>query len=198
MIAFIRGVLDEKDPTRAVIDAGGVGYELTIPLSTYERLPHVGEAVKLLAAHVVREDDELLFGFWTAAEREMFRKLVSVGGVGPKIAIAILSGSSVGELSLAISSGNAKRISTIRGVGKKTAEKICIELKDKVNALEALAAASPGEKAGAKSPVLRDAILALEGLGYGEEAANKMVAGVVAAHPEADDLQAVIRLALKG
>ena len=197
MIAYIRGTLAEKDPTRVVIEAAGVGYELTIPLSTFDRLPKTGAEVKLLAYHCVREDDETLFGFATEAEKAMFAKLTSVSGVGPKIAIAILSGSSIGELSLAIASGNAKRISSIKGVGKKTAEKICIELKDKVNAIEALAATGRGGK-GEVSPVLRDAILALSALGFNEEAANKMVSQVIAAHPDAKDTETIIRFALKG
>lgn len=197
MIAYIRGILAEKDPTRVVIEAAGVGYELTIPLSTFDRLPKTGAEVKLLAFHCVREDDETLFGFATEAEKAMFAKLTSVSGVGPKIAIAILSGSSIGELSLAIASGNAKRISSIKGVGKKTAEKICIELKDKVNAIEALAATGRGGK-GEISPVLHDAILALTALGFNEESANKMVSQVVAAHPDAKDTEAIIRFALKG
>ena len=197
MIAYIRGTLAEKDPTRVVIEAAGVGYELTIPLSTFDRLPKTGAEVKLLAFHCVREDDETLFGFATEAEKAMFVTLTSVSGVGPKIAIAILSGSSIGELSLAIASGNAKRISSIKGVGKKTAEKICIELKDKVNAIEALAATGRGGK-GEISPVLHDAILALTALGFNEESANKMVSQVVAAHPDAKDTEAIIRFALKG
>lgn len=197
MIAYIRGTLAEKDPTRVVIEAAGVGYELTIPLSTFDRLPKTGAEVKLLAFHCVREDDETLFGFATEAEKAMFAKLTSVSGVGPKIAIAILSGSSIGELSLAIASGNAKRISSIKGVGKKTAEKICIELKDKVNAIEALVATGRGGK-GEISPVLHDAILALTALGFNEESANKMVSQVVAAHPDAKDTEAIIRFALKG
>lgn len=197
MIAYIRGTLAEKDPTRVVIEAAGVGYELTIPLSTFDRLPKTGAEAKLLVYHCVREDDETLFGFATEAEKAMFAKLTSVSGVGPKIAIAILSGSSIGELSLAIASGNAKRISSIKGVGKKTAEKICIELKDKVNAIEALAATGRGGK-GEVSPVLRDAILALSALGFNEEAANKMVSQVIAAHPDAKDTETIIRFALKG
>ena len=140
MIAYVRGTLAEKGPDRVVIEAGGVGYELLIPVSTFDRLPREGGDAKLLAWHCVREDDEMLFGFATKEEREMFLKLTQVSGVGPKIALAILSGSSIGELSLAIASGNAKRISSIKGVGKKTAEKICVELKDKVSALAALAA----------------------------------------------------------
>ena len=195
MIAYIRGTLIEKTPARAVVEAAGVGYELLIPLSTYDRLPRAGEEVKLLACHVVREDDELLFGFATPTEREMFAKLTGVSGVGPKIALAILSGSSVPELSLAIASGNAKRISAIKGVGKKTAEKICIELKDKVNAFEAMSAEA--EKGGA-APVVRDAILALNALGFNEETANKMVSEVVAAHPEVKDTETLVRLALAG
>ena len=199
MIAYVKGLLAEKDPTRAVVEAAGVGYELIIPLSTFDRLPRAGEEVKLLAFHCVREDDEALFGFATEAERAMFAKLTSVSGVGPKIAIAILSGSSIGELSLAIASGNAKRISSIKGVGQKTAEKICIELKDKVNAIEALAASGRGDsRPGASSPVLRDAILALSALGFNEETANKMVGKAVAARPDAADVETIVREALKG
>lgn len=198
MIAYIRGILAEKSFDRVVLEAAGVGYELYIPVSTFDRLPHEGEAVKLLAWHCVREDDEMLFGFATAAEREMFLKLTQVSGVGPKIALAILSGSSVGELSLAIASGNAKRISAIKGVGKKTAEKICVELKDKVNAIEALASTSRGSKEDTKAPMLRDAILALSALGFSEETANKMVTQVIQANPSVADVETVIRLALSG
>ena len=195
MIAYIRGILAEKGPDRVVIEAGGVGYELLIPVSTFDKLPREGGEAKLLAWHCVREDDEMLFGFATNEEREMFLKLTQVSGVGPKIALAILSGSSIGELSLAIASGNAKRISSIKGVGKKTAEKICVELRDKVSALASLAAARRGA-ADDKAPILRDAILALTALGFSEEAANKMVSNVVASDPGVKDAETLIRLAL--
>ena len=195
MIVYVRGILAEKEPTRVVVEASGVGYELLIPLSTYERLPREGEDVKLLSCHCVREDDEILFGFSTPEERGLFSKLTGVSGVGPKIALAILSGGSVGELSLAIASGNAKRISSVKGVGKKTAEKICIELKDKVNAIEALAATDRKGVSGA-APMLRDAILALSALGFSEETANKMVSGVVAKNPDVKDVETIIRMAL--
>ena len=199
MIVHVRGTLVEKEPTRVVIEAAGVGYELLIPLSTYDRLPREGGEVKLLAFHCVREDDEILFGFATPAEKELFVKLTAVSGVGPKIALSILSGGSVGELALAIASGNAKRISSIKGVGKKTAEKICLELQDKVNAIEALSAAQrAGAGKEAAAPVLRDAILALSALGFSEETANKMVGDVVAKHPEAKDTETLVRLALSG
>ena len=198
MISYIRGELVEKEPTRVVIEAGGVGYELLVPLSTYERLPRVGGEAKLLACHCVREDDEILFGFATANEKGMFAKLTSVSGVGPKIALAILSGSSVSELAMSIAGGDAKRISAIKGVGRKTAEKICVELKDKVNALEAQALASSGGAAGASLSFARDAILALASLGFAEDAANKMVSEVLAKCPEAHDAETVIRLAMSG
>ena len=198
MIAYVRGTLAEKEPTRVVVEAAGLGYEVLIPLSTFDRLPKVGGEVKLLACHIVREDDETLFGFATASEREMFAKLTAVSGVGPKIALAILSGGSVGELSLAIASGNAKRLSSIKGVGKKTAEKICLELKDKVNAIEALAATQRGGGKAAEAPVLRDAILALAALGFNEETANKMVSEALARNPDVKDTETVIRLALSG
>lgn len=197
MISYVRGVLVEKDPMRAVVEAAGVGYEILIPLTTFDRLPHTGAEVKLLVQHVVREDDEILFGFATPAEREMFAKLTAVSGVGPKIALSILSGSSIGELALAIASGNAKRLSAIKGVGKKTAEKICIELKDKVNALEGLAATARDAK-GTVSPMLHDAILALSALGFNEETANKMVSQVIAVKPDVKDVETIVRMALSG
>lgn len=198
MIAYIKGLLVEKFFDRVVVEAFGVGYELFIPISTFDKLPHEGDEVKLLAWHCVREDDEILFGFATTAEREMFLKLTQVSGVGPKIALAILSGSSIGELSLAIASGNAKRISAIKGVGKKTAEKICVELKDKVNAIEALASTSRLSKDDDKAPMLRDAILALSALGFNEETANKMVTQVIQSNPSVADVESVIKLALSG
>ena len=197
MIAYIRGVLAEKDPGRVVVEAAGVGYEMLISLNTFDALPRKGEEVKLLAWHCVREDDEALYGFSAEEEREMFMKLTQVSGVGPKIALAILSGSSIGELSLAIASGNAKRISSIKGVGKKTAEKICIELKDKVNAISALAATSRRGGKDDKGPIVHDAILALSALGFGDEAANKMVAEVLASSPDVKDVEMIVRLSLQ-
>lgn len=198
MIAYVKGVLSEKEPTRVVVEAAGVGYEVLIPISTFDRLPKTGDTVKLLTNHCVREDDEILFGFSTEAEKEMFGKLTSVSGVGPKIALAILSGSSIAELSLAIASGNAKRISAIKGVGKKTAEKICVELKDKVSMLDAKSLATGVGSGGQDKSFVRDAILALGALGFNEESANKMVSQVLAANPDVSDVETVIRKALGG
>ena len=192
MIAYVRGVLADKEPTRVVVEAAGVGYELLIPLSTYDRLPREGGEVKLLAFHCVREDDEVLFGFATADERALFAKLTSVSGVGPKIAIAILSGASISELATAIAGGDAKRISAIKGVGKKTAEKICVELRDKVSGF-AFAGKGPD---GAGAVVAQDALAALRALGFNEETSAKMVTDVIAANPGVADVEKIIKLAL--
>ena len=192
MIAYVRGVLAEKEPTRVVVEAAGVGYELLIPLSTYDRLPREGGEVKLLAYHCVREDDEVLFGFATADERALFVQLTSVSGVGPKIAIAILSGASISELATAIAGGDAKRISAIKGVGKKTAEKICVELRDKVSGFVFAGKGPDGEGA----VVAQDALAALRALGFNEETSAKMVTDVIAANPGVDDVEKIIKLAL--
>ena len=185
-------MLAEKEPTRVVVEAAGVGYELLIPLSTYDRLPREGGEVKLLTFHCVREDDEILFGFATADEKALFAKLTSVSGVGPKIAIAILSGASISELGMAIAGGDAKRIAAIKGVGKKTAEKICVELRDKVS--EFAFARQAGQAA--EAPLLADALAALRALGFNEETSAKMVADVLAKNPKVDSVEKVIKLAL--
>ncbi len=191
MITYIRGLLVEKEPTRVVVEAAGVGYEILIPLSTYDRLPKTGEESKVLIYHCVREDDEILFGFATTAERDLFMKLTGVSGVGPKTALSILSGTTAGDLALAISTGDAKRIAAIKGVGKKTAEKICIELADKINAVEALASSQRGYAG-------KDAVLALAALGFAQDVAGKMVSDVIAKRPDITDTETLIRLALSG
>jgi Holliday junction DNA helicase RuvA len=192
MIVHLRGELIEKSPVSAVIEAGGVGYELFIPVSTYEKLPRAGETVKLLVSHIVRDDGETLFGFATPDEREMFTLLFSVSGVGPKTAIQILSAASLNELASSIAGGDVKRVSSIKGVGKKTAGKICVELKDKVNKF---VFASIQGSSGVSSMAL-DSVMALRALGFSEEASSKMVTEVFSSHPEADTVEKVVKLAL--
>ena len=196
MIVFLHGTLVEKTPAKAVVECGGVGYEALIPLSTYERLPATGGEAKLLTHHEVREDAQLLYGFATEAERDLFALLVSISGVGPKIALAVISGLSVGEVQLCIANGDAKRLATVKGVGKKTAERIVVELRDKVNPIEALANGTADAGKGDKQ-VLRDAMLALSALGFADDAAKKMVQSVLSAHPEANDTESIVKLALK-
>jgi len=197
MIAYLNGVLAEKTPASVIVECGGVGYEALIPLSTFDRLPAAGDKVKLFTCHVVREDDEALFGFATPEEREMFSKVTAVSGVGPKTALAVLSGFTIGDLQLAISQGDAKRIATVKGIGRKTAERIVVELKDKVNPIEALANSS-AVSGSSQRTVLRDAMLALAALGFSEENARKMVSGVLEADPEVSDTETVIKRALGG
>ena len=197
MIVYLNGVLAEKTPACATVECCGVGYEALIPLSTFDRLPAAGERVKLLTYHAVREDDEILFGFSTPEERDMFAKITAVSGVGPKTALAVLSGFTVGDLQLAIAQGDSKRIATVKGIGKKTAERIVVELKDKVNPIEALANSSIGSS-GSQRAVLCDAALALAALGFPEDQARKMVSDVLEAYPQISDVQTIIKKALGG
>ena len=198
MIAYVKGTLAEKSPYRVIVDVGGVGYEVFIPLSTFDRLPAAGENVKIFTCHCVREDAQLLYGFATEREREMFELVTTVSGVGPKIALAVLSGLTIGDLQLAIAEGNAKRLASVKGVGKKTAERIVIDLKDKVNPIEAVANATAASADEAKAGMVRDALLALTKLGFAEDTARKQVQQVLAEDPGVSDTQTIIRRALSG
>jgi Holliday junction DNA helicase RuvA len=131
MIAYLKGTLTEKAPTRIVVEAGGVGYEVLVPLSTSEKMPEAGKDVKLLTYHHVREDTDSLFGFATPAEREVFEILLTVKGIGPKVALGILSGTSVERFKQAVAAGDTETLATIPGIGKKTSQRIVMELAEK-------------------------------------------------------------------
>lgn len=195
MIAYLRGVLAEKEVTRVVVECHGVGYEAAIPLSTFDRLPAEGAEVKLYTHHEVREDAQLLFGFATKLERDMFRLVTTVSGVGPKLALAILSGLTVGDLQLAVSQGDAKRLAAVKGIGKKTAARIVVELKDKINPIEALANAT-AETSREQGAVLRDAMLALAALGFSEDIARAKVQQVLDGEPGLADVETILKRAL--
>jgi Holliday junction DNA helicase RuvA len=196
MIAFLHGILAEKQPTSVILDVQGVGYAALIPLSTYDRLPATGETCRLLIHHHIREDGQMLCGFATAEEKQMFEWLIGISGIGPKLALGVLSGLSVAELRAAIAEGNIKRLSSVRGVGKKTAERLVVELRDKIDPAEALAgrAAATGDVAGAT--VLRDTVLALTALGFPQDQARKMVQAALDAGAETADTEALLKLAL--
>ena len=196
-IRQLRGRVLEKAPAGILLECGGVGYGVTVPLSTFDRLPAVGEEAVLRIFHVVREDDQLLFGFASEREREFFQALVSISGIGPKLALAVLSGLTPGELATAIAEGDVRRLSSISGVGKKTAERIVVELKDKVDPLEAMALKG-SERAGAETAptALRDAILSLVALGNKPEVARTMAQAAYERNPKAS-VQELIRLALR-
>ena len=153
MITFLNGKLVESLPTQVVVDVGGIGYEALIPLSSYDKLPPPGQPVKLLTQLIVREDAHTLYGFMSAAERDLFRLLInSVSGIGPKTALNILSGMNVPAFRGAVANGDVKALSQISGVGKKTAERIVVELRDKIGAAGALEAASAQTRAFARRP----------------------------------------------
>ena len=132
MISYVRGLLDHKEPNHVIVDVGGMGYEIFIPLSTYRELPPVGDQVKLYTHHHVREDAVNLYGFLSSEEKEVFEMVLSISGVGAKIALSILSFMSVDEFRGAVAQGNMKALTKIPGIGKKSAERMVLELKDKI------------------------------------------------------------------
>ncbi|HEX7888642.1 MAG TPA: Holliday junction branch migration protein RuvA [Ramlibacter sp.] len=134
MIGKLTGTLSEKNPPQVLVDCHGVGYEVDVPMSTFYNLPGLGEKVSLLTHFVVREDAQILFGFGSAGEREAFRQLIKISGVGPRTALALLSGMSVGDIGHAVTQQDASRLVKIPGIGKKTAERLLLELKGKVGA----------------------------------------------------------------
>jgi holliday junction DNA helicase RuvA len=179
MITFLDGVLVETLPTHAVVEVHGVGYHLQIPLSSYEKLPPAGQRIKILTHLVVREDAHLLYGFASAAERDLFRLLVAhVSGIGPKTALDVLSGMTVGAFKAAVVANDAKALARIKGLGKKSAERIIVELKDKVGVAAAWEAASAAHAPSPQEVQINDAVLALISLGYKQVDAHKAIKAV--------------------
>jgi Holliday junction DNA helicase RuvA len=188
MIGKLTGTLLEKNPPQLLIDCHGVGYEVDVPMSTFYNLPAVGERVALLTHFVVREDAQILYGFGSAVEREAFRQLVKISGVGPRTALSVLSGMSVADLAQAVSAQDSARIVKVPGIGKKTAERLLLELKGKFGAdLPLLGATNAvGESA-------NDIQQALIALGYNE----KDAAAALKALPKDVGVSEGIKLALK-
>jgi holliday junction DNA helicase RuvA len=165
MISRLTGVLAEKAPPTVLVDVNGVGYEVQVPMSTFYNLPELGAKLTLLTQFIVREDAQLLYGFLSSAERESFRELVKISGVGPRIALAVLSGLSAAELAQAVATQDAARLTKVPGIGKKTAERLLLELKGKV----APALAAPAHAAsGSQTDILQ----ALVALGYSDREAQ--------------------------
>jgi len=187
MIGRIQGVLTEKSPPTVVVVAHGVGYEIDVPMSTFYHLPRTGEEVTLLTHLVVREDAHLLFGFLTAAERGAFRQLLKVSGVGPKVALAVLSGLSVDDLALAVAGQDAARLTKVPGIGKKTAERLLLELKGKLGPDIASAGVA------IQSDAQGDIVQALIALGYNEKEAAMAIKGL----PKDVGVSEGIKLAMK-
>ena len=188
MIGRLAGLLAEKNPPQILIDCQGVGYEVWVPMSSFYQLPALGERLTLLTHFVVREDAQLLYGFATEAERAAFRELIRVSGIGPRMALAVLSGMSVAELAQAIAAQQAGRLTKVPGIGKKTAERLLLELKGRLGPdLGAPGAAAPA------SDSQTDILQALLALGY----SDKEAAAALQALPPDVGVSEGIRLALK-
>lgn len=186
MIGKLTGILSDKNPPQVLVDCGGVGYEVQVPMSTFYNLPASGEKVSLLTHFVVREDAQILYGFQSAEERAAFRELIKISGVGPRTALSVLSGMSVGELSQAVTLQEAGRLIKVPGIGKKTAERLLLELKGKL-----------GADIGASATLINDAqadiLQALLALGY----SDKEAAAALKALPAEVGVSDGIKLALK-
>jgi Holliday junction DNA helicase RuvA len=198
MITFLHGKLTDALPTQIAVDVNGVGYELLIPLSSFDKLPALGGDVKILTHLVVREDAHILYGFMTAAERELFRLLInSVSGIGPKTALNILSGVSGTAFRGAVANGDVKSLSQISGVGKKTAERIVVELRDKIGQVGALEAASAKHSLTADDQKTNDATLALMALGFKQPDAHDAVRAAQAMLGAQASVEELVRACLK-
>jgi Holliday junction DNA helicase RuvA len=190
MIDYLHGTLAEAAPTRVVVDCGGVGYSVSIPLSSYEKLPARGHTVKLLTYHHVNAQDgaQQLFGFATAEEREMFLLLIGVSGIGPRLACNILSSASLAGLRSAIAAGDTATLSSLRGIGRKTAERLVVELRDKVGV---------PTPAPPRDPRLSDAVAALVSLGFKLADAQKAVLAAAERLDPKAGVEELVRAALR-
>ena len=199
MIGFLRGKLLAKKPPQLLLDVQGVGYEVEAPMTTFYELPAIGEAVSLYTHLVVRDDAHILFGFYQEAERTMFRTLIKVNGVGPKLALTILSGQSASEFQRCIEDSDTQALVRLPGVGKKTAERLVIEMRDRLPALseisETAITLSPGQENTTAGNPKQEAITALCSLGYKAAEASKMVQNISGNELGCEE---IIRLALQG
>ncbi len=192
MIGRLSGILFDKNPAQLVVDCNGVGYEVSVPMSTFYNLPSTGEKVALLTHMVVREDAQLLYGFGTSQERELFRELIKISGIGARTALAILSGMSVKDLAQAVTLQDAGRLTKIPGIGKKTAERLLLELKGK---LGADIGAVPGAPEGENSNDILSGLLAL---GYSEKEALLAIKQVPAGSTVSDGIRHALKALSKG
>jgi Holliday junction DNA helicase RuvA len=195
MIAYVSGKLVERTPARVVIDVHGVGLDVHIPASSFDKLPAIGESVRLLTFHYVREDNMQLFGFATQSERRVFEAMLGVSGVGPRLALAALSALDVQELRRAIVGGDAALLTRIPGVGRKTAERLVVELRDRFAVVELGESASTGPKSDGSARL--DALAALESLGLSRSSAEERIRKAMRDHPGLETAEQLIKLALR-
>jgi Holliday junction DNA helicase RuvA len=196
MIAHLRGTLLEKHPNLVIVDTGGVGYEVTIPVSAYSSLPETGQEVQLHIHTHVREDAISLFGFVSAADKALFEKLITVSGIGPKLAVTTLGGLTAPDLAAAIREGSIEQLVRIPGVGKKTAERMILELRDKLDLLPGVARAAVGTTKSAFNTTDEDVISALANFGVSRPSAEAAVTKAKSSG-EGNDFDGLFRRALK-
>jgi Holliday junction DNA helicase RuvA len=198
MITFLHGRLVDALPTQITVEVQGVGYEVLIPLSSYDKLPKPGSEVTVLTHLAIREDAHVLYGFMTGTERELFRLLINtVSGIGPKIALNVLSGMNPVAFRGAVANGDVRALSQISGVGKKTAERIVVELRDKIGAAGAWEATSASRALSAEDQKMNDAVLALMALGFKQVEAHDAVRGALAMLGAACSVEDLVRACLK-
>lgn len=197
MIARLHGELVESNFTSCVIDVGGVGYAVSIPMSTFDKLPHVGEKTTVLVHTIVREDAIILYGFASSEERELFKVLLNVSGIGGKLALNVLSSMPVANFCAAITNGDLKMLGRISGIGKRTAERLVVELKERLSSIGGTVVADGGKVTTTQASALNDAALALEQLGFKSDQVDKTLRQLVAELPEAEcDCEHLLRRAL--
>lgn len=194
MIGFLRGQLLDKQPPWIILDVNGVGYELEVPMSTLFQLPQVGQPLELHCHLVVREDAQLLYGFYSKRDRSMFRELIRLNGVGPKLALALMSSLNVDELISCVNNADTARLTKVPGVGKKTAERLLVELKGKFTDWEVSQTTSNTSSAPSNNSAEQDALAALISLGYKPAEASRSIRAVFAENLNSEEL---IRLALQ-
>lgn len=198
MITFLEGIITEREPTRLVLDVAGVGYEIFIPLSSYDKLPRHGERCKILIYENIREDAHQLFGFVTEDERKMFILLTGVSGIGPKIALGVLSALSIDELKNAVVHGDTERLHSVPGIGTKLAQRIIVELRDRITVGQAKGSIL-GKLTCIDETKLQDAILALSALGFKQTEARKMIQHVLTnTNAESLSVEEIIKRSLGG
>ena len=198
MITFLQGKLVEALPTQVTVEVHGIGYEVLVPLSSFDKLPAPGGEVRLLTHLVVREDAHVLYGFMSSPERDLFRLLINtVSGIGPKIALNVLSGMNVAALRGAVAKGDVKALAQISGVGKKTAERIVVELRDKIGAAGEWEACSAARALSAEDRKLNDAVLALLALGFKQPEAHEAVRAAQAVLGPQAGVEELVRACLK-
>ena len=193
MLDYIRGRVISKSPTRLILEVAGIGYLLHIPLSTFEKIPKHGE-VTILTQLFIREDQIKIFGFATGEERDLFQLLLSVNGIGPTMAITILSGSTVDDIKRAVINEDAKSLEKIKGVGKKTAERIILELKETIKEITTSISTCMDVQ---QKALVSDAVMALISLGYGRSIAEKAVSDAAKKLQTIDNIEVLVREALK-